>query len=1359
MPEIDPNDLLHVTLASIGDAVIATNCASHITFMNRVAENLTGWNAADALGQPLEEVFRIVNEYTRIRCENPVEKVLRLGQIVGLANHTVLTARDGTEWPIDDSAAPIRDGSGQLRGVVLVFREISERKRAEEAAAERHAFTVLRADLSTAFATHQRLADGLQACCQALVNQLSMAFARIWILDEKSSALNLVASAGLYTHLDGPHCRVPVGQFKIGRIAANRQPHLTNDVCNDPNVSNREWAAREGMVAFAGYPLVVENRVIGVLGMFSRNQLTDSLLEDLSPLTDQIAQSIIRKWAEDRLRVSELRYRLIGQAANDAIWDWDLVTNLVEWNAGITKCFGYAPEQIDPDAQWWLCQIHPDDRQGVEESILRAIDSRQESWQSEYRFLQADNTYATVVDRGHLLRNEHGQALRMIGSMLDMTAKKKLEAERQRFVTLAETSSDFIGMCDLQGIPLYCNPAGIELVGLESLDNVLKTPVADFFFPEDRDFVVQEFIPRIVREGRASTEIRFRHFQTGAAIWMNYLLVALADENGKVNALATVSRNITEQRQTLERIRRSEQSVKLALDAGEMGAWHINLQTRTFETDERFRLLFFGKSEGSFSYEEALTAIHPSDVERVCESIEAAMDPVNPVPYFEEYRVFHSDGSIRWLAAVGKTSFNISDGSLSSASFDGTVVDITDRKTAEETLRYQLHLIESITANATTAIFMLDESRRCTFMNPAAERMTGFSTNEVEGRNLHELIHHHRADGSAYPHEDCPLEIALSENFAVRQHEDLFFRKNGDSFPVLCNARAIFKGDKSVGTVLEINDITEEKLFAHAAFQRSEQLRRLASAATRISVAHDVASVMGVVTEEVRHVIASHHSVACMVQNRNWSQAVTSLSLASDSQVLKALLTPPDALAISEEVCRANRPMRLTQAQLESHPQWPDFARKLNNQQPMRGWLAAPLIGRDGNNLGLIQLTDKCEGEFSPDDEAVLVQLAQMASVAIENAGLVVTLRDADRRKDEFLATLAHELRNPLAPIRTGIELLKFAGSDMATIEEIRTTMAGQTQQLVRLVDDLLDISRITSGKVTLKKEQVELLAVLRSATEATESVIEAASHQLTLSLPAKPVLIDGDPTRLAQIFSNLLTNAARYTENGGTIHISAEVKEANLLLSVRDSGIGIPAEMLTRIFDMFTQVNQSLERSHSGLGIGLTLVKRLVEMHGGTIEARSEGLGQGSEFRVQLPIVVHATHPKKLPTAEVKQLRKFRVLVVDDNRDAAKMLAMIVRLSGHTVEVAHDGLDALSAAEAFRPDVVLMDIGMPRMNGYEAARRLRTEPWGNNVMLIALTGWGQEDDRQRTREAGFDRHLVKPVESAELRSILAELR
>ncbi len=367
-------------------------------------------------------------------------------------------------------------------------------------------------------------------------------------------------------------------------------------------------------------------------------------------------------------------------------------------------------------------------------------------------------------------------------------------------------------------------------------------------------------------------------------------------------------------------------------------------------------------------------------------------------------------------------------------------------------------------------------------------------------------------------------------------------------------------------------------------------------------------------------------------------------------------------------------------------------------------------------------------------------------------------LRDADRRKDEFLAILAHELRNPLAPLRTGIEIMRMGRIDAERGERVRAMMGRQVDHMVALVDDLMDVSRISSGRIVLERRPVELAAVIRSALEASDPTIRHKHHEVSLTLPAEAVWVDGDPHRLTQAIGNLLTNAAKYTEPNGHIFVTLARGTGEAIVCVKDTGMGIPPAMLSKVFDLFTQVDSAIDRRQGGLGIGLTIVRQLVELHGGRVEAHSEGPGRGSEFVVHLPLSATPQDELDAPRLSDAGVRPRRILVVDDNADAAQAMATMLGLLGHEVDVAFDGEQALSRAGRIRPEVILMDLGMPNMNGYVAARRIRQSEWGREVLLIAVTGWGQQADREASEQAGFDHHLVKPVELETVQSLVAQL-
>ena len=410
-------------------------------------------------------------------------------------------------------------------------------------------------------------------------------------------------------------------------------------------------------------------------------------------------------------------------------------------------------------------------------------------------------------------------------------------------------------------------------------------------------------------------------------------------------------------------------------------------------------------------------------------------------------------------------------------------------------------------------------------------------------------------------------------------------------------------------------------------------------------------------------------------------------------------------------------------------------------------------VAKDGRSIE-ISLT------ISPirDETGALVGASKVARDVSLRKRALRELEEADARKNEFLALLAHELRNPLGPIRHAVKILRARTPSPEELQWATSIIDRQTEHMTRLVEDLLDVARITRGTIELRCERLDIADILKAAVEASGAAIERARHQLRVTPPAEPVYVEGDSTRLTQVISNLLDNAAKYTDPGGRIWLTGEREGNEAVIRVKDSGIGIDADVLPRVFDMFTQAGMSLERAQGGLGVGLALVERLVQLHGGTVSAFSGGLGKGSQFTVRLPALqAHrqvAPEPQT-PAATVTE-KHCRILVVDDNQDSADSLGMLLQMLGHEVKTANDGETALAAAEEFRPDVAILDIGLPKVNGYDLAKQIRGQPWARSIVLVALTGWGQEQHRRRSAESGFNHHLTKPVELEMLQEILA---
>lgn len=622
-----------------------------------------------------------------------------------------------------------------------------------------------------------------------------------------------------------------------------------------------------------------------------------------------------------------------------------------------------------------------------------------------------------------------------------------------------------------------------------------------------------------------------------------------------------------------------------------------------------------------------------------------------------------------------------------------------------------------------------------------------------------------------HPDDRIPTQASIERSISERLPYDVQYRTVEKSTGKIKWIRALggttYGADGSPirfdGITVDVTASRENEDHLAALLERERMQGRLlnevAQAARTIYSATSVESVLKVITEESRRIISAHQAVASLTLGQDWSQAVVSVSLSEKYADYRDFKGAPSGTGIYALVCETNTPMRLTQDQLESHPRWRAFSTDGGRHPPLRGWLAVPLVAHDGANIGLVQLSDRYEGEFDEVDHAILIQLAQIGAVALETTRLYERLRDQDRRKDEFLATLAHELRNPLAPIRTGITLLSIDPS-AGVRERVMPMMDRQLSALVRMVDDLLDVSRITHGKIALTLEVTDIRTAIQAAVESVQPLLTERDHCLELELPLTPLSVEADPTRLAQIIANLLNNAARYTSPGGRITVRAGLDSAEAVLEVEDNGTGIPASQLERIFELFAQVDAPGTKLHGGLGLGLTLVRRLVELHGGTISAHSDGVGLGSRFVVRLPALRSVNAGGGGCAVDVRSdngTGGLRVLVVDDNVDAAESMGMLLRAHGHQVDLSFDGQGALEKAKSFQPDVVLLDIGLPGLNGYDVAARLRQQS-DRMPILVAVTGWGTEADRQRAQEAGFLEHLVKPVDASRLATIFKKV-
>ena len=668
---------------------------------------------------------------------------------------------------------------------------------------------------------------------------------------------------------------------------------------------------------------------------------------------------------------------------------------------------------------------------------------------------------------------------------------------------------------------------------------------------------------------------------------------------------------------------------------------------------------------------------------------------------------------------------------------------------SESGLRASEERFKAVVNQATAGIGQTDLSGRFVLVNQRYCDIVGRSAEELSRLGMLDITHR----------DDAPrLKVLLQQmtqgggSFDLEKRD---YRPDG-SWVWTSNAVSLVRDSigRPQGAIAVVIDITQRKRAEEAAQFLVEVTERLAALTDQASTLQKVAAVVVPALADwcvfdLLEANGTHRRVA--------SSHAAPTQLGISRSLNEGLSTPAGDLHGVAKVMRTRQPElieEVSQVMLESLANDEEHLRFLREFQ-LKSYLCVPLLGRD-RLLGTLTLGTATSGRrYMRSDLAVAQDLAHRIAVAMENASLYQALKEAAKRKDEFLAILAHELRNPLAPLRNAVEILGKSGSTTPNLPQITSMMARQLAQLVRLVDDLLDTSRISQGKIELRRERLSLQAVINQVLEAMQSTIEA-KHELSISLPDEDLALYADPARIAQVVINLLDNAVKYTPAGGRVTLSAQRSGRELVITVTDNGIGIDAAMLPHIFEMFAQADQSLEKSRGGLGIGLTLAKQLAEMHGGRIEARSPGLGRGSTFSVCLPLTdindpIASANAKPVAADGARR----RIVVVDDNTDSATSLRTLLELMGHEVMTANDGAHGLRVADDFRPHIVFLDIGLPGMSGYEVARRLRLGAEHANTYLVALSGYGASQDRKRSQEAGFDMHIAKPADVVDLQRVV----
>ena len=1482
----EQQEWLRVTLASIGDAVIATDTQGRVTFLNSMAERLTGWTQTDAQGQPLHAVFAILHERTRQPVENPVEKVLRDGAIVGLGNHTVLIAKDGTERPIDDSAAPIRDMAGRLIGVVLTFRDVTEQRRNERQVRQSDARKT--AILETALdciitMDHQGSVVEFNPAAEK-----TFGYSRDQAIGQELSQL-IIPPSLRESHRKGMAHFLATGE---GPVLSKRLelPALRADGTEFPVELAITLIPTDGPPLFTAYLRDISERVRTEQRRNVRLAVTHALSEAAS--VEEGASGVLRSVCENL--GWDVGFLWLVREQGDSLvcrssWHREdaIVSEFEKASCGRTFVKGEGlPGRVWQEGKpAWILDV------SQETNFPRLASAAKHDLHSAvaYPIVVGDHTIGLIEFFTEHIRQADADLLETMGTVAGnigqfierKVAEEELRRREQELADFFENATVGLHWVGPDGKILRANRAELDMLGY-SREEYVGRPISDFHCDED---VIGDILNRL-QAGEKLTEYPAKLRCKDGSIKDVLIDSSVLWRDGQFVHTRCFTRDVTDRKRAEAAVKASAERLNLALSAAALGDWSWDVASDIVTFSQQAANIFGLPPGPHMTWTAMQELLHEDDRDHARLGVERAV--AEQVPYDIEYRVNRADGSQVWVAALGRAIY---DASGQVQSMYGVVRDITERKRTEAALRHSEERFRSLMEQAPFSVQVFSPDGRTIRVNRAWEELWGVRLDQIEGYNVLEdrqleakgvlsYIHEGFAGQPAripaiqynpnetipditqeadprrwlsaviYPlkdadgrvrevvliHEDITARYRAEE--ALRESERRF-RQLADSMPqIVWTARPDGEIDflnrrwteftglpQSVGNegwaqILhpdEAQSASERwaaSVQSGAPFEMEMRLldrrqRTYRWHLIRTVAVHDesgkVARWFGTGTdiheqklagESSRYLAEASAALANVVDYESTLQKIANLAVpyfadwsavdVVEGEGLRRLAVahqdpakvqlahelmhqyPPDPQSPSgvAAVVRTGKPVIVSDLTNELLVQGAKDDRHLGliRSLGLKSYICVPLVV-SGNTFGALTFaTAESSRRYTEADLALATDLANRAAVAVENTLLYLALRETDRRKDEFLATLAHELRNPLAPIRNALQILKIPRVDEESVGRSRDMMERQVDQLVRLVDDLLDVSRVMRGKIEIRRERVELATVLARAVETVQPLIDSQGHELSVRLTAESLPVDADPLRLTQVVGNLLTNAAKYTEPNGRIWLTAERTGDMAVLRVRDTGIGIDAQMLSRIFELFVQADHASTKAHGGLGIGLTLVKNLVEMHNGAVEARSAGLGKGSEFVVRLPLSATTPNQDDEPGAQQQVHQQptpsgYRLLVVDDNQDAANSLAMLLKLQGHEVRVAFSGMAALEITKTYFPDVVFLDIGMPGMDGYEVARRLRQQPGLREVVLAALTGWGQQEDRRRSAEAGFNHHLVKPPDPNALATVLADLK
>jgi PAS domain S-box-containing protein len=937
---------------------------------------------------------------------------------------------------------------------------------------------------------------------------------------------------------------------------------------------------------------------------------------------------------------------------------------------------------------------------------------------------------------------------------------EELQQQREWFEVTLASIGDAVITTDVERKVTFLNPVAEKLTGWSSAD--ARAQPLELVFHIVNEYTLDQVespIQKVLETGEVVALANHTALisRDGRQISIEDSAAPIRDSQGKITGAVMVFHDVSQRRIAERALRATQERLSAVFSQAALGIAVASLDGKFQEANQKFcAILGYPLEElRGFTF---LDLTHPDDVELTRSQMQQ-LKAGKIDNYAIEKRYVRKDGSAVWS---GTTVTLLRKDSGEAAQFIGIIQDITDRKLAEEVSNRLAAVIEF----SDDAIITKNLNGIISTWNPGAERIFGYAAHETLGQPITMLIPDDFLD------EEPSILERLRRGERIDHYETIRRRKDGSLMNVSLTVSPIKDATgRIVGASKIARDITRQKRAEEVIREQAYVLELLDTTGKSISSKLELQNVLQTVTDMATKLSGAKFGAFFynVVNEAGESFQLYTLS-GADRESFDRFGMPRNTPVFRTTF---NGEGVLRSADITKDPRYGKVAPHHGmpkDHLPVRSYLAVPVISRSGEVMGGLFFGHPDVGVFTDRAEQLVTGVAGQAAVAMDNARQYeaaqreiasreraeAALRETDKRKDEFLATLAHELRNPLAPIR---QATLISMSPNASEEQKRWShevITRQVHTMSLLLDDLLDISRITRGTLELRTEMTDIATIVAAAVETSRPAIDAKHHEFSLELPAETVRFAADPLRLAQVISNLLTNAAKYTDPKGTIRLRASVDARDIAISVIDSGIGLPADAIPAVFTMFSQVKSAQDRSEGGLGIGLALSKGVIALHGGTIEARSAGPGHGSEFIVRIPRRnLSAPSLPAAATPEPVSWSKHRILIADDNRDAADSLAMLLELDGHTVTVVHDGAQALDSIETSPPDVALLDIGMPEADGYEVARRVRGDTRNRNILLIAVTGWGQETDKARATAAGFDLHFTKPVEPQRLIELL----